>query len=61
MESRDGRGIGVQREMVRSVLERSPFVADYRDAPAVSSLNSGGDIARGQVGFVSHFAMIVPV
>jgi dsDNA-specific endonuclease/ATPase MutS2 len=29
-----GRGIGVQREMVRSVLERTPYVLDYRDAPA---------------------------
>jgi dsDNA-specific endonuclease/ATPase MutS2 len=29
-----GRGIGVQRETVRAVLERTPFVADYRDAPA---------------------------
>jgi dsDNA-specific endonuclease/ATPase MutS2 len=29
-----GRGIGVQREMVRSVLGRTEFVADYRDAPA---------------------------
>ena len=29
-----GRGIGVQREIVRSVLSRTPFVADYRDAPA---------------------------
>lgn len=28
-----GRGIGVQREIVRSVLARIPFVADYRDAP----------------------------
>ena len=28
-----GRGIGVQREIVRSVLARTPFVADYRDAP----------------------------
>jgi dsDNA-specific endonuclease/ATPase MutS2 len=28
-----GRGIGVQREMVRTVLARTPFVADYRDAP----------------------------
>ena len=28
-----GRGIGVQREMVRKVLERTPFVASYRDAP----------------------------
>lgn len=29
-----GRGIGVQREMVRSLLARLEFVADYRDAPA---------------------------
>jgi dsDNA-specific endonuclease/ATPase MutS2 len=29
-----GRGIGVQREIVRSVLARLEFVADYRDAPA---------------------------
>ena len=28
-----GRGIGVQREMVRAVLSRTPFVADFRDAP----------------------------
>jgi dsDNA-specific endonuclease/ATPase MutS2 len=28
-----GRGIGVQREMVRSVLARAEFVADFRDAP----------------------------
>jgi dsDNA-specific endonuclease/ATPase MutS2 len=29
-----GRGIGAQREIVRSVLSRAPFVADFRDAPA---------------------------
>jgi dsDNA-specific endonuclease/ATPase MutS2 len=29
-----GRGIGVQREIVRAVLKRSPFVAEFRDAPA---------------------------
>ena len=29
-----GRGIGVQREIVRSVLARTPFVLEYRDAPA---------------------------
>lgn len=29
-----GRGIGAQREIVRSVLARTDFVADYRDAPA---------------------------
>jgi len=28
-----GKGIGVQREIVRSVLERTPFVREYRDAP----------------------------
>ncbi|PWU03318.1 MAG: DNA mismatch repair protein MutS [Terriglobia bacterium] len=29
-----GRGIGVQREIVRSVLEQTDFVVHYRDAPA---------------------------
>ncbi len=29
-----GRGIGVQRELVRSILARTPFVASFRDAPA---------------------------
>ncbi|HUK17211.1 MAG TPA: Smr/MutS family protein [Bryobacteraceae bacterium] len=29
-----GRGIGVQREIVRSVLERDEFVLDFHDAPA---------------------------
>jgi dsDNA-specific endonuclease/ATPase MutS2 len=29
-----GRGIGVQREMVRAILERTSFVERYRDAPA---------------------------
>jgi dsDNA-specific endonuclease/ATPase MutS2 len=29
-----GRGIGVQREIVRSVLSSTPFVAEFRDAPA---------------------------
>ena len=29
-----GRGIGVQREMVRSVLARTEFVQSYGDAPA---------------------------
>ena len=28
-----GKGIGVQREMVRSILSRSPFVAEWTDAP----------------------------
>lgn len=29
-----GRGIGVQREAVRQILARTPFVADFGDAPA---------------------------
>jgi dsDNA-specific endonuclease/ATPase MutS2 len=29
-----GRGIGVQREMVRGILARTPFVLEFRDAPA---------------------------
>jgi dsDNA-specific endonuclease/ATPase MutS2 len=29
-----GRGIGTQREIVRSVLSRAPFVAEFSDAPA---------------------------
>ena len=29
-----GRGIGVQREIVRKVLARTPYVASFGDAPA---------------------------
>ena len=29
-----GRGIGVQREIVRAVLARAPCVVSFRDAPA---------------------------
>ncbi len=29
-----GRGIGVQREMVRAILARTEFVASFGDAPA---------------------------
>ena len=29
-----GRGIGVQREAVRSILSRTPFVTGFGDAPA---------------------------
>ena len=29
-----GKGKGVQREMVRSILARTPFVLSYADAPA---------------------------
>jgi dsDNA-specific endonuclease/ATPase MutS2 len=33
-----GRGIGVQREIVRAVLARTPFVLSFQDAP----LDAGG-------------------
>jgi dsDNA-specific endonuclease/ATPase MutS2 len=33
-----GRGIGVQRETVRRVLERTPFIQSFSDAP----LEAGG-------------------
>jgi dsDNA-specific endonuclease/ATPase MutS2 len=33
-----GRGIGVQREMVRTILARTPFVLEFSDAP----LEAGG-------------------
>jgi len=33
-----GKGVGVQREMVRSILGRTAWVTDFRDAPA----DSGG-------------------
>ena len=29
-----GKGIGVQREMVSSILAKTPFVADWTNAPA---------------------------
>lgn len=28
-----GKGIGVQREIVRAILDRTPFVVSYADAP----------------------------
>ena len=28
-----GKGIGVQREMVRSILARTPFISSWADAP----------------------------
>lgn len=28
-----GKGIGVQREIVRQILGRTPFVIEYKDAP----------------------------
>ncbi|MEP6741358.1 MAG: Smr/MutS family protein [bacterium] len=29
-----GKGVGVQREVVRKILQRTPFVRDWKDAPA---------------------------
>jgi dsDNA-specific endonuclease/ATPase MutS2 len=29
-----GRGIGVQRETVRTILSHTPYVVEFRDAPA---------------------------
>ena len=29
-----GKGIGVQREIIRKILARTPFVTDFADAPA---------------------------
>jgi hypothetical protein len=28
-----GKGIGVQREIIRSILARTPYVMDFKDAP----------------------------
>src|ERR1700727_2143814 len=48
-----GRGIGVQRETVRAILARTPFVADYRDAP----LEAGG---RGATVVTIYAEVIFP-
>ena len=40
-----GKGIGVQREIVRSVLERTDFVVDWTDAPPDAG-GLGATIAR---------------
>jgi dsDNA-specific endonuclease/ATPase MutS2 len=40
-----GRGIGVQREAVRAVLERSSIVTDFHDAPSERG-GWGATIAR---------------
>jgi dsDNA-specific endonuclease/ATPase MutS2 len=40
-----GKGIGVQREMVRSILARTAFVVDWTDAPPEAG-GLGATIAR---------------
>ncbi len=40
-----GKGIGVQREIVRKVLERTDFVLDWTDAPPEAG-GLGATIAR---------------
>ena len=40
-----GRGIGVQREAVRAVLEKSDLVVEFRDAPPGSG-GWGATLAR---------------
>jgi len=40
-----GKGIGVQREMVRKILSRTPFVVDWTDAPPGAG-GLGATIAR---------------
>ena len=50
-----GRGIGVQREMVRTVLARTPFVESFADAP----MEAGGwgativTLRAGQTGMMA--------
>ncbi len=40
-----GKGVGVQREIVRSVLKRTPFVVDWMDAPPTAG-GMGATIAH---------------
>ena len=40
-----GKGIGVQREMVRTILARTPFVFDWTDAPPAAG-GLGATIVR---------------
>lgn len=52
-----GKGTGVQREIVRKVLERCPFVLGYRDAPpeagglgaTLAELAGGSESDRGRL------------
>ena len=44
-----GKGIGVQREMVRTILARTPFVLDWTDAPP-----EGGGLGATVVHFAKY-------
>ncbi len=52
-----GKGLGVQREMVRKILDRTPFVLSRYDAPpaagglgaTIAELASSGDSTNRQV------------
>ena len=44
-----GKGIGVQREMVRAILERTPFVLEFGDAPPEAG-GWGATVVRLEVG-----------
>ena len=48
-----GKGIGVQREIVRAILARTPFVAEYGDAP----MEAGG---RGATVVTLHRDLVGP-
>src|ERR1041384_8771443 len=48
-----GKGIGVQREMVRSILARTPFVSAWTDAPPDAG-GLGATIARLALRVVSQ-------
>jgi DNA-nicking Smr family endonuclease len=43
-----GKGIGVQREMVRSILAKTPFVLSWSDAPGAAG-GWGATIVRLQI------------
>jgi dsDNA-specific endonuclease/ATPase MutS2 len=47
-----GKGIGVQRELVRTILARTPFVKDWTDAPPEAG-GLGATIVRMDVASTS--------